>query len=100
MARSLSSYQIYTTRCHERLVAIHELVEAILVQKRGISNDAITAFDQAYESARTGADDSEPGDDPTAPYHAEHCFATAIERRVAAELGVDWADYEARIAAL
>jgi hypothetical protein len=38
--------------------------------------------------------DVEPGDHPDAPYKREHCFATGIERLLAAELGVDWTAYE------
>jgi hypothetical protein len=36
-----------------------------------------------------------PGDDPKAPYHREHRFATRIERLLARELRVNWATYEA-----
>jgi hypothetical protein len=78
----------------EFLVGLHELIEWYLTQKRGIQEAAITAFDVAFK----GRD--EPGDDPSAPYHREHRFATDIEMQVAAELGVDWNEYEAAIEAL
>lgn len=78
----------------EFCVLIHELVECYLCQMRGISDADVTAFDEAFEKARPDGDDSEPGDSPEAPYRKEHFFATTIERLVAAELGIDWADYE------
>lgn len=80
----------------EFLVALHELIESHLVQKRGISDYAIDAFDKDFEIAREQglqAKDAEPGDDPQAPYHREHVFATTIEKWVARELGVDWQEY-------
>lgn len=81
---------------YEFLVAIHELVEAYLCRKRGISDEAITDFDVIFESRRPAWDKtSEPGDDPAAPYQNEHNFATAVERMVCAALDVKWADYEA-----
>ncbi len=70
------------------LLAIHELVEALLCRFRGIPVEAVDAWDQAYA-------DGEPGDDPRAPYHREHRFAELVERLLAHELGVDWAEYEA-----
>lgn len=85
---------------YEFLVAIHELIEAYLAKKRGISEDSITAFDVAFEEARTEDSIDEPGDHPDAPYRKEHFFATSIERLVAAELGVDWTVYEAKINSL
>lgn len=77
---------------YHMLVAIHELVEAYLCLKRGISQEAVDAFDQAFEAGRI--DDSEPGHDPQAPYHREHVFAEKIERMLAEEAGIDWAQYD------
>lgn len=82
------------------LVAIHELIEAHLCTKRGISEESVTDFDLEYEGRRREGDNSEPGDDSRAPYHREHVFATIIERAVAAELEVDWEEYEKAIYAL
>lgn len=91
------------------LVGLHEAIEAVLCQHRGISEDAVTAFDLANQ-ARIESDTippvndldgyAEPGDDPIAPYHREHFFATTVERLMAAELGVDWAAYEKAVEAL
>lgn len=82
------------------LVAVHELVEARLCVAHGITQKDVDRFDMEYEAHRAPENTDEPGDDPTAPYYAEHQFASAIERRVADELGVDWAQYEHTILAL
>ena len=71
----------------ESLVAVHELVEALLCLKRGITAEQVDAFDLDFVGP------GEPGDDPAAPYHREHVFATQIEEMLAKELGVDWDAY-------
>lgn len=76
------------------LVAIHEAIEVWLCRKRGITDEAVTAFDVAFEEIRAEGDVSEPGDHPDAPYRKEHFFATNIERIIAEELGVDWSVYD------
>ena len=73
---------------YEVLVLIHELTEMFLCKERGISFKAIDRFDMRFRG------DGEPGDDPKAPYYREHQWASGIERLLAAELGVDWKDYE------
>lgn len=85
---------------YEALVAVHEVVEAILCLDRGITQDAVDEFDTQFEMAREPGDDSEPGDSPAAPYQREHGFATSVERLLAAELRVDWAAYEQTVNAL
>jgi hypothetical protein len=55
------------------------------------------AFEKARESGRVSG---EPGDAPDSPYRREHFFATSLERLLAAELGVDWAVYEAHVDSL
>lgn len=82
------------------LVGIHELVEAWLCERQGVTDEAVTAFDTAYEASRPEGDISEPGDDSAAPYASQHCFATAVERMVCAALGVAWADYEKAVLGL
>jgi hypothetical protein len=90
-------------------VALHEFVESTICQHRGIDEPQIMAFDKAFEASRKvttlpsgevqfveGPDlDAEPGDDPAAPYGKEHRFAENLERLYAAELGVNWAQYDA-----
>ena len=82
------------------LVAIHEALEVWLCQKRGITDEAVTAFDIEFERNRPEGDESEPGDAPGAPYRKEHFFATNIERMIAAELGIDWREYEKAVVSL
>jgi len=82
------------------LVALHELIEVKLCQKRGITDDLVTAFDMAFEEKREEGNEDEPGDDPAAPYKTEHFCATNIERLISAELGVDWRTYDATVNAL
>jgi hypothetical protein len=88
---------------YEFLVLIHELTEWYLTQRRGIEEPTIAAFDQAFEERRKRREvdqDAEPGDDPTAPYHREHVFATRVEKLVAEELGADWETYDRAILSL
>jgi hypothetical protein len=79
---------------YEFLVAIHELIEQHLTEKRGISEESITKFDEEFEAKREEGNLDEPGNDPKAPYWKEHQFATKIEKLVADELGVDWVEYD------
>jgi len=79
---------------YEFLVLIHELIEAHLCRKRGISEEAITNFDIEFEKNRVEGNFDEPGNDPKAPYNKEHLYATLIERQLAKELSVDWDLYD------
>jgi hypothetical protein len=82
------------------LVQLHEMAEAYLCKKRGIEQAVVDEFDIRYEVNRPEGDESEPGDDPRAPYYKEHQFATAIERFMAEELGVNWDEYSKVVASL
>jgi hypothetical protein len=79
------------------LLGVHELVEAVLCKHRDVSEAEVDRFDQDPEREREGI---EPGDNMAAPYFAEHQFASGIERLLAAELGVNWVEYERRVDAL
>ena len=85
---------------YEFLVGIHEAIEAYLCHKRKISFDKITKFDIAFEKNRKEGNIDEPGDDPKAPYHREHIFATKIEKLLAKELKVDWKKYDKTVSSL
>jgi hypothetical protein len=87
-------------RNYEFLVALHEQVEAMLCIERGICEKEITLFDMKFEANRKDGNTDEPGDDPLAPYRKEHFFATNIERLTAAELGIDWGEYEKAVNSL
>jgi hypothetical protein len=58
----------------DALIAVHELVEALLCRAAGVEQHAVDAFDMAYKG------DGEPGDQPDAPYHEQHKAATAVEK--------------------
>jgi hypothetical protein len=85
---------------YEFLVGIHELIEAYLCRKRGISEGSVTAFDIEFESKRPSGNTDEPGCDPAAPYYKEHLYATGIEKQISTELNVSWSEYEKTINAL
>lgn len=73
------------------LVKIHEIIEAYLCLKRGITSQSVTDFDTSFKGK------GEPGNSKKSPYRNEHKFATKIEKLVAKELGVDWKEYESAI---
>lgn len=77
----------------EMLVAVHELVEVLLCKHDGVTQEVVDDFDMNKFSYEDHPDE-EPGDSPDAPYKKQHCLATAVERMLAAELGVDWKPYE------
>lgn len=86
---------------HRFLIQFHEMVEAVLCAHRGISDYQVTEFDEMFEKERAQglhSPTAEDGDDARAPYRKEHFTATTMERMMAAELGVDWAEYEKAIA--
>lgn len=84
----LDSGDVTLAEKYEFLVALHEFIEAFLCYQAKIPYEAIDKYDQ--EDAMT----DDPGDEPEAPYHRQHVIATAIEQQMAAQLGVDWTDYE------
>ena len=86
---------------YEVLVAVHEIIEMALTRQRGISEEGITEFDIRFEQNKDqGLVSGERGDNMIAPYRKEHFFATNVERLVAAELGVDWFEYDRYVDAL
>lgn len=86
---------------YEFLVTLHELVEAMLCVATGVMQDSVDEFDRRFEERRQPNDkDSEPGDDPAAPYRREHAIASVVERLAADLLGVDFNRYSKEIAEL
>ena len=81
----------------EALIAVHELVEVLLCKHEGITQESVDLFDNQFEATRPEDNFDEPGDDPQAPYVKQHCTATGIERLLAAQLGVNWKEYEAEL---
>jgi hypothetical protein len=66
------------------LVALHEMIEAYLCRRDGITDDVVTKFDTENPTLE------EPGDHPDAPYHRQHAIAMAIEREAAIGTSTDW----------
>lgn len=87
-------------RMSNMLVGLHELVEAILCEAKGVSGADVDHFDMAFEKARQLGNFDEPGDDPRAPYHDQHKIADIVERIVAQAAGIGWRAHEARVDAL
>ena len=70
------------------LVAVHEIIEAILCRANGVSDENVTNWDRDH------MDHPDPGSIPGCPYYREHLVAEVIEKIVASELQVDWQEYE------
>jgi hypothetical protein len=73
------------------LVAVHELVEALLCSHGNITQERVDKFDLNYKG------DGEPGDALGCPYAGPHSLATGVERILAAVIGVSWYKYEEAI---
>lgn len=71
---------------YNTLLAIHELVEAVLCAKDGVAEASVDHFDMSNPT--------KDGDDRDCPYAKQHCFATSVERMVAAAMDVSWGEYE------
>lgn len=76
---------------YESLVALHEVVEALLCKRAGVTTSDVDAFDMAHPELE------DPGDDPRCPYRKQHLSATAFEQLMATLLDVDWQQYESII---
>lgn len=81
----------------EFLVAIHEIVEAYLCKKAGITAEEVDAFDIEYKDHSPNL---EPGDSTAAPYHVQHLIATSIEMMLCAALNLNWSEHERRVDSL
>lgn len=88
---------------YELCVMIHEMIEAHLCALRGITDEVITKYDEAFniKLAEGSVDEnSEPGDQEDCPYHKEHVAATAVEKAVAEALGINWDEYDKAVMAM
>lgn len=80
---------------YEHLIAIHELVEALLCKHDGVRQRAVDRFDTAWKP-RVLADGTpivEPGEDPQCPCHEQHVVAENVERIIAQAMSVHWPSY-------
>ena len=75
----------------ETMVAIHEIIEALLCKDRGIKETDVTKFDTDHPELE------DPGLSVEAPYYEEHKIATYIERDVCLHLREDWNEHYERI---
>lgn len=85
------------SRRFETLVAIHELIEQFITECNGISEEEITNFDIAFESARKlglRTETEEPGFAETAPYRLAHSFSTGVELAICGMTGINWSEYD------
>lgn len=73
---------------YEAMLAVHELVEAILCKDRNIPEEDVNGFDVGHPELE------DPGLDERAPYHKEHMIADSIERALCQHLGLSWNAYE------
>lgn len=80
---------------YEHLIAIHELVEALLCKHDGVRQRAVDRFDAAWKPSHLtdGVQITEPGEDVNAPYHEQHVVAEIIERIMAQAMSVHWPSY-------
>ena len=76
------------------LIAVHELIEAYLCKKAGITGEQVDQWDMNFKS------EGEPGDDPYCPYRNEHTIASYIEVQTARYLGISPEKHEGNIKAL
>lgn len=86
--------QIEKDTSGECLIAIHELIEAVLCRFNfpEITGEEVDKFDMG-----PGKKLADPGDDQRAPYHRQHLCASVVERLIAKELNINWQEYEKRI---
>ena len=75
----------------EWLVALHEMVEAVLCAYDGIEEEDVTKWDLDYLAA---GGQGEPGEAPGSPYRTQHETATIIERIVCQSMGLAWAEHD------
>lgn len=76
----------------EQAVLLHEMVEFFKCERDGVTIEQIDAWDMGE-----GETLDEPGNDPRAPYHAQHVFATSIERQFIEAMGFTWEEYDAAV---
>src|SRR5438876_1169926 len=76
------------------LIAIHEIIEAILCKKEGISQEIVDKWDLSHQKSE------EPGMLRGCPYFMQHVYADVIERMLARYLEVKWKEHEVRVNSL
>ena len=69
-------------------VAIHELVETILCNEAGVTQEQVDKFDMTHLFL------DDPGLSPDAPYHRQHVAALKVERAFCNAVGLSWKQHE------
>jgi hypothetical protein len=69
------------------LVAAHEVTEALLARRAGVTEQQVDEWDLAHLDA------DEPGEVEGCPYFTQHARASEVERLLAVLMGVDWEAY-------
>lgn len=77
------------------LVAIHELIEAVLCDNDGITTEQVDTYDMNHQDDKLGSDCF--SDHPNSPIFLRHGDALSIEWLLARLMNVDWKDYSKRI---
>ncbi|SRR6266568_3823188 len=76
-----------TARYYGYLIAIHEMVEAILCLHSGIIGDTVDKWDLDHINSE------EPGEIKGCPYYKQHFIATTVEMILAQCLKINWQEY-------
>jgi hypothetical protein len=87
----------------EWLVALHEMIEEMLAKSDGITEEQINDYDIYYEKKREMGlvdENSEDGFASDCIYKKYHTIATGCEMILAAQLGVDWLNYDEKVNSL
>jgi len=69
------------------LVAAHEVTEALLCKRDGVTEAEVDAWDLAH------LNEDEPGEVEGCPYFTQHAEASLVERELADLMRVDWKEY-------
>lgn len=83
------------------LIGLHEAVEALLCEMKGVKEKEVDDFDLTWTPKRvqwnSARETSEPGEDYLAPYYEQHQLAVGIERILASLMWVNWGRYEVQV---
>jgi hypothetical protein len=88
------------TEIENFMVAIHEVIELVLLRNKGITDKDIDKFDFEFEErvkrGEAGRND-EPGFASDSPYLQEHTLATSVELQMCALAKINWNEYSTKI---
>ena len=74
------------------LLLIHELIEVLAAEHKGIPEPVTQAWDIAFEKRCPGST-AQAGDEDDCPIREQHLLAEGIERIMAVVFGVSWKQY-------